>query len=86
MDRSRRQPAVTAGRATARGALEALKAAREGGTKRVSNFEVKQEDAVYDVVEEQEYAKIVAKRRAEGGACPTCRAAKGGGAWGGLAR
>jgi hypothetical protein len=48
-------------------ALERLKAIKEGGGKRLDHFEVKEEAAVYDVVDEKEYAQIVAKRRAEGG-------------------
>ena len=50
--------------------MEALRAAREGGggaAKRVAEFEVKEEGALYDVVTEQDYADIAAKRRAEGG-------------------
>ncbi len=68
MERSRRQPVVSASRAGAKSAIEALRAAREGNGKRVDNFEVKQEDALYDVVTEQDYAQLAAKRRAEGGA------------------
>lgn len=68
--RSRRQPVVSAGRAGARSALEALKAAREqGASKRVADYQVKQEKAVYDVLDEAEYVKLVTKRREEGGAC-----------------
>eukprot|EP00798_Chlamydomonas_sp_ICE-L_P016256 gene16256-22432_t len=67
MERSRRQPVVSSSKQSAKGALEALKAAREGGGKRVAGYELKQEEAVYNVVEEEEYAQIVAKRREEGG-------------------
>ncbi|KAL6757111.1 hypothetical protein V8C86DRAFT_3135851 [Haematococcus lacustris] len=68
MERSRRQPTVSASRAGAKSALEQLKAAREGGgAKRIADFEVEKEEAVYDVVEEEEYARIVAKRKDEGG-------------------
>lgn len=73
MERTRRQPTVSASRAGAKGALEALKAAREGGGKRVATYEVKQEEAVYDVVTEQEYAELAAKRRAEGGEGALCK-------------
>lgn len=59
---------VSARRAGARNAIEALKAAREGGgSKRVAEYSVKKEAAVYDVLEEEEYIKLVAKRRHEGG-------------------
>lgn len=68
MERSRRQPTVSASKAGKTNALEALKAAREGGAKRVAGFEVKQEEAIYDTVDEQAYAELAAKRRAEGGA------------------
>jgi hypothetical protein len=67
MERSRRQPKISSASANKKSALEALKAAREGGAKRVSNFEVKEEGALYDVVTEQDYASLAAKRRAEGG-------------------
>jgi hypothetical protein len=67
MERTRRQPTVSAAKASKLSALEALKAAREGGVKRASTFEVKDESTLYDVVSEQEYAQIAAKRRADGG-------------------
>lgn len=66
-ERTRRQPVVSAAKAGKLSALEALKAARAGGTKRVETFEVKQEDAVYDVVDEDTYAKLVTERRETGG-------------------
>ena len=68
MERSRRQPLVSAAKANKLSALEQLKAAREGGAKRVADYEVKQESAIYDTVDEQAYAELAAKRRAEGGA------------------
>ena len=70
MERSRRQPKESSTKAGTRNAMEALRAAREGGggaAKRVAEFEVKEEGALYDVVTEQDYADIAAKRRAEGG-------------------
>jgi DNA polymerase alpha subunit A len=67
MERSRRQPVVNDRRVKASSALEQLKAAREGGAKRLDKFSLKEEEAVYDVVEDNEYAKIVSKRRAEAG-------------------
>lgn len=50
-------------------ALSKLKAAREGGDKRALTFEAKKEEELYDVLEDEEYAKLVAKRREEGGRC-----------------
>lgn len=50
------------------GVLADLKAAREGGNKRASTFEVKKEDAVFDQVSDEQYAQLVAKRRMEAGA------------------
>jgi len=41
----------------------------QAGTKRVQNFELKEEKAVYDVVDEDEYAQLVTKRRIEAGRC-----------------
>lgn len=49
-------------------ALEELAELRKSGAKRVDRFELKEEDAVYDVVDETEYVKLVQKRREEGGA------------------
>jgi DNA polymerase alpha subunit A len=71
-ERSRRQPIVSERRQGQKSALEALKAAREGGLKRVADYEVKKEAAVYDVVDEDQYAQLVAKRREEGGQFPCC--------------
>lgn len=68
MERSRRQPVVSAAKQKATSALEVLKAAREGKSSRVKDFEVKEEAALYDVVSEADYAALAAKRRAEGGA------------------
>ena len=70
MERSRRQPSVSAARSGAQSALEKIKAAREegkGAAKRVAEFEVKEEGALYDIVTEDDYAALAAKRRAEGG-------------------
>lgn len=39
---------------------------RTGG-KRIHNFELKEEEAVYDEVQEQDYAKLVQDRREEAG-------------------
>ncbi|GLC52568.1 hypothetical protein PLESTB_000644200 [Pleodorina starrii] len=66
MERSRRQPVQSGAAAKAKSALEQLRAAREGSGKRALNFEVKEETAVYDVVDEQEYREIVKKRRDAG--------------------
>ncbi|GIL61548.1 hypothetical protein Vafri_16011, partial [Volvox africanus] len=66
MDRSRRQLPQGSAAAKAISALEQLRAAREGSGKRALTFEVKEEDAVYDVVDEQQYADIVKKRRDAG--------------------
>jgi DNA polymerase alpha subunit A len=48
------------------GALAELAAARSG-QRRALTYEVKQEEAVYDVVDEDQYAQIVAKRRMDAG-------------------
>jgi len=49
-------------------ALAQLNAAR-GGTKRLDTFELKEETAVYDVVDDEQYAQLVTKRRIEAGMC-----------------
>ena len=48
-------------------ALEELKELKKSGTKRVDRFEVKEEESVYEEVNEEQYARIVQKRREEGG-------------------
>ncbi|KAL6785075.1 POLA1 [Auxenochlorella protothecoides x Auxenochlorella symbiontica] len=49
-------------------ALAEIIALRKSGARRVDTFEVKEEEPVYDVVDEDQYAQIVKKRRDEGGA------------------
>ncbi|MEW5309278.1 MAG: hypothetical protein WDW38_001174 [Sanguina aurantia] len=66
-ERTRRQPAAGKNAAKKMGALEALKAARDGTAKRADAYEVYQEEAVYDEVPAEEYAQLVNKRRMEGG-------------------
>lgn len=67
--RARRSTAgTTRGRAGAKSALQELAELRKSGGKRVDRYELKEEEAVYDVVDDAEYAKLVQKRREEGGA------------------
>lgn len=74
MERPKRQPVVSSARAGRNSALEALKAAQQGGLgKRARTYEYKKEDEVYDVVDEGDYAAMVAKRLEEGGWLPGCR-------------
>lgn len=74
MERSRRN--VQSRSSKLAGVLADLKAAREGtGAKRVATFEVKQEDAVFDVVDEEQYEQLAAKRRLETGARSSCQCA-----------
>ncbi len=49
-------------------ALEKLNAAKSGASKRLDTLELKEEEAVYDVVDEDSYAQLVTKRRIEAGA------------------
>eukprot|EP00961_Rhodomonas_salina_P085340 1146110-Rhodomonas_salina.3 len=44
-------------------AIEALGDARKGGSKRVEQFHLKEAQSIYEEVDEEEYTKIVAKRR-----------------------
>ena len=67
--RSRRNVTQQPGKVALSGALAALAAARDGGTKRAATFEVRQEEAVYDVVDEEQYAQLAAKRKIEAGEC-----------------
>ena len=52
-----------------RSALQELAELRKSGGKRVDTYELKEEEAVYDEVDEADYAKLVQKRREEGGGC-----------------
>lgn len=47
-------------------ALEKLNAAKTGA-KRVNTFELKEEEAVYDVLDEETYAQVATKKRIEAG-------------------
>jgi DNA polymerase alpha subunit p180 N terminal len=53
----------------AKSALQELAELRRSGVKRAAHFEVREEEAVFDEVDEDSYAKLVSKRREEGGAC-----------------
>lgn len=63
--RSRRSGADRATKA--RGALHQLEEQRRSGTKHAAAYEVKDEGAIYDVIDDDEYGKLVAKRRDEAG-------------------
>lgn len=66
--RARRQASVVGrGGQKAKNALAELAELRRNGGKRSHTYEFKEEEAVYDEVNEEEYARIVAKRREEGG-------------------
>ena len=65
--RSRRVAGRQKGKAAS--ALAQLAELRRTGAKHINVHEVKQEDQVYDVVEEDEYADLVAKRREAGKFC-----------------
>jgi DNA polymerase alpha subunit A len=54
------------GAAEVAAALAQLNAAKTG-SKRLDNFELKEEKAVYDVVDDEQYAQLVTKRRIEAG-------------------
>jgi DNA polymerase alpha subunit A len=57
------------GAAEVAAALAQLNAAK-AGSKRLDNFELKEENAVYDVVDDEQYAQLVTKRRIEAGKWP----------------
>lgn len=71
-DRSRRatdkQPGGGGRDGKAKGALAQLRALRESGKKHLDDYEVREEDDVYEVMDDAEYSKLVNKRRQEGGA------------------
>lgn len=56
------------GPSRASNALEQLRELKRTGKKQAIAYELKEEEAVYDVVDEDDYADLVAKRRREGGA------------------
>ncbi len=67
--RARRQVQVDGrGGKKAKNALAELQELRKSGGKRMDKYELKEEEAVYDEVDEDAYARIVQKRREEGGA------------------
>ena len=67
-ERSRRQAVVDGrGGKKFKNALAELAELRKSGGKRADNYEVREEENVYDEVDEDEYARIVQKRREEGG-------------------
>lgn len=67
--RSRRRAVTERGGKKFRNALEELRELKKTGKRRVDDYEIQEEDNVYDEVNEDEYARIVQKRREEGGAC-----------------
>ena len=66
--RSRRQTVVDGrGGKKVKNALAELQELRKTGGKRADNYEVREEDDVYDEVDDDQYARIVQQRREEGG-------------------
>eukprot|EP00889_Picochlorum_renovo_P005129 jgi/Picre1/32159/NNA_007505.t1 len=63
----RRRAVTERGGKKFRNALDELRELKKSGKKRVDEYEVQEEDNVYDEVNEDEYARIVQKRREEGG-------------------
>lgn len=55
-------------------AFKQLQELRKTKAKHASVYEVKEEQPVYDVVDDDDYADIVAKRRREGGKMIACKA------------
>lgn len=66
--RAKRQVTVNGrGGVKVKSALQELAELRKSGGKRADNYEYQDEEDVYDMVDEDEYARIVQKRREEGG-------------------
>ena len=66
--RARRQTVVDGrGGKKFKNALAELQELRKTGGMRADNYEYKEEESVYDEVDDDEYARIVQKRREEGG-------------------
>eukprot|EP00963_Diacronema_lutheri_P000149 scaffold6_cov330-Pavlova_lutheri.AAC.1 len=57
----------TSKRDKAKDRLQELESLRSSGARRAEQFELREEDAVYDVYEEDDYASLVQKRREEAG-------------------
>ena len=66
-DAGRSRRAGTSRADKARGRLHELQELRRSGAKHAAAYEVKEPDAVYDVIDEDEYGELVAKRRDEAG-------------------
>lgn len=70
MDELGRGRRATAGQrkggAEKKSALQQLQELRKGG-RQLDNYELKEEEDVYETMDDAEYAKLVAKRREEGG-------------------
>lgn len=68
MERSRRATKASgSARGGASAAIEQLKSLRQSGKKHVDVYEIKAEDAVFELLDDDEYSKLVAKRRHEAG-------------------
>jgi len=65
----RRKATTERGGKKFKGALAELRALKASGKKRIDSFEVNVEDDVYDEVGEEDYARLVQKRREEGAWC-----------------
>ena len=65
----RRKATTERGGKKFKGALAELRALKASGKKRVDSYEVNVEDDVYDEVGEDDYARLVQKRREEGAWC-----------------
>ena len=74
MDSSRGKRAKPVNKA--KSALEELAELRRTGGKRVATYEVEEETAVYDVMDDDEYSKFAAQRRDEAGRCFGCSGAR----------
>lgn len=67
LGRGRRATAGTRrGGAEKKSALQKIQELRQGG-RQLDNFELREEADVYETLDDAEYAKLVAKRREEGG-------------------
>jgi DNA polymerase alpha subunit A len=62
----RRKATTERGGKKFKSALEELRELKKSGKRRVDAYEVREEDDVYDEVNEDEYARLVQKRREEG--------------------